>query len=377
PDAQIPPLYSYVLAAIYALFGRGYMQVGILNTLMDVFSILFLVDICRRLFTQGTLWKQSTGVWVGLLAGLCYALYPYLIFQNLTVIDTPLWILFLHAFTWFMIRIREGETFTRQTGLFIIGGGLILGLSILARPIIPFFAVFVALWFLFRRSLWQTLLRLIPVALIGVMVVVPWIVRNYTIFDAFVPMTTTSGANLWQGNSKWVIPVFRAGYDVQWTAPENLIAPRYSREADSERFQLAVQFWRENPDKIPELLWVKFLIHWHYQITPLYNPQPGESFALDDDGNFFIARGETVTGVTASNVTYSDGSLLDTIGRPVHALYFGGLLLLATIGIFVSLRYWRDVSILYFVQISMTITYMIFHPSTRYRAPSDPLLFAL
>jgi len=30
---------------------------------------------------------------------------------------------------------------------------------------------------------------------------------------------------------------------------------------------------------------------------------------------------------------------------------------------------------LVFVQLSMTFMYMLFHPSTRYRTPSDPLLF--
>jgi hypothetical protein len=38
-------------------------------------------------------------------------------------------------------------------------------------------------------------------------------------------------------------------------------------------------------------------------------------------------------------------------------------------------RYWREVSLLWFVQISMTLVYVAFHPSTRYRVPTDPLWF--
>jgi len=30
---------------------------------------------------------------------------------------------------------------------------------------------------------------------------------------------------------------------------------------------------------------------------------------------------------------------------------------------------------LWFVQLAMTIVYLTFHPATRYRAPTDPLLF--
>ena len=32
-------------------------------------------------------------------------------------------------------------------------------------------------------------------------------------------------------------------------------------------------------------------------------------------------------------------------------------------------------SLLIFVQLSQTLMYLVFHPSTRYRSPTDPLLF--
>ena len=35
-DAMLPPLYSYVLAVVYGIFGRGYWQVGLFHTLLDV-----------------------------------------------------------------------------------------------------------------------------------------------------------------------------------------------------------------------------------------------------------------------------------------------------------------------------------------------------
>jgi H+/Cl- antiporter ClcA len=59
----------------------------------------------------------------------------------------------------------------------------------------------------------------------------------------------------------------------------------------------------------------------------------------------------------------------------IHRYYFGALFVLAVVGVVVSARYWREVSLLWFVQISMTLVYVAFHPSTRYRVPTDPLLF--
>ena len=67
--------------------------------------------------------------------------------------------------------------------------------------------------------------------------------------------------------------------------------------------------------------------------------------------------------------------LFDRLGRIVHRFYFGGLLALCLVGMGLSVRQWRNVSLLVFTQISMTALYMLFHPSTRYRVPTDPLLF--
>lgn len=379
PDAKIPPLFSYLVAAVYGLFGRGYVQIALLNTGLDLLSILLLYAIAQRLFTEGEVLGQPLGGWVGALAGLFFAGYPYLVFQTLTVIDTPFWITIFHLFVLLMILLRDQAQWGRTLFLIIFLSGITLGFSLLLRPIMPFFAVFAALWFLFRLNLWQSVARLLPVALIGAVVIVPWIVRNAGIFDAFVPMTTTSGANLWQGNSQWTVPVFQAGYDVQWTAPDAIDEDELGPyEADQRRYQEVITYWRENTAQLPDLFATKFLVHWDPRITPLYNPQFGEEWQLDADNRLqIVASDGSITGVTGANVSYSSGSLLDTLGRPVHLIYFGGLLGLALVGFVLSLPLWRDASLLWFVQISMTIVYMIFHPSTRYRAPSDPLLFML
>src|SRR5690606_36102938 len=135
--------YSVVLAGIYGLFGRGALQVGVFHILLDVLSIAMLVEIGRRLMPRGG--------WVGWLAGVFYAFYPYLIFQNLTLIDTPLFMTLFYAFTLGVIMLRERERLDRGTWLLAIGCGAILGLATPARAILPAFALLVAVWFLFRR----------------------------------------------------------------------------------------------------------------------------------------------------------------------------------------------------------------------------------
>jgi len=221
------------------------------------------------------------------------------------------------------------------------------------------------------------------VALVSAAILGIWIVRNYGIYHAFVPMTTTSGSNFYQGNNPNTIPYFLAGYDVQWTAPDRSqikAADLQSREADAERFALATQFLKDNPDKIPQLLWVKFIVYWSIDIAPRKNPVDGQLPRLDYQGNAIQgtdAQGNLTLGQLPPGDpvgVYSD-SLFDQIGRPIHIIYWGGLLVLGIVGIMLTWRQWREVSLLWFVQISMTVVYLIFHPSTRYRVPTDPLLF--
>ncbi len=372
PDAAIPPLYSYALALVYGLFGRGYWQVGLFHIALDVTCILMLYETGKRLLPQGA--------WAGALAGLMYACYPYLIFQNLTLIDTPFFMFWLHAFVLLLVLLRERDTLDAKTWLLAGLAGLVLGLSMLTRPIMPPLALLAAVWFLFRLNLWQTILRLLPVALIGAAVLLPWIARNYGIYEAFVFMTTTSGANFWQGNSEYTVPVFRAGYDVQWTSPQLQTEDTNSREADAERFALALAYLRENPDKIPELLWVKFLVHWSIDIAPRYNPVEGRLPPLDYQGDVEITPdregGLTMEGLPPGDpvAVYSEG-LFDQVGRTLHRFYWGGLFALGLVGVVLTARNWRQVSLLWFVQLSMTLVYVAFHPSTRYRVPSDPLFF--
>ena len=375
PDAMIPPVYSYVLAFVYGSVGRGYLQVGIAHILLDIASMLMLFHICKRMFPDG---KR-----IAVLTMLLFALYPYLVFHNLTLIDTPLFIFWLHLFVLLMIMLREQKRLDRRGWLLALAGGAVLGMAMLTRPILSPLALFLVPWFMARRGFAQTLGRLLPVALVSALVLAPWMVRNYMLLDAFVPMTTTSGANFWQGNNEDTVRYLRAGYDVQWTTPSSAattVEDPQSHEADQERFALAWTWLRANPDQIPDLLWVKFWVHWSIDVAPRLNPTSVEQTRLNYEGA--VSESEDLQGNLSLSglpqddpVTVYSTPLFDVVGRTIHRWYFGPLLLLAIVGVVLSWREWRQVSLLWAVQLSMTLVYLAFHPATRYRAPTDPLLF--
>ena len=375
PDSILPPLYSYLLALVFGVFGRNYLIVGLVHILFDLASIALLYDIAHRLLLKGAF--AAYAEWIAALASLFFALYPYLIFQNLTLTDTPLWILLLHLFVWLMILLRERDSYDRGTLGLAVVGGIVLGVSAMARALLPPLAILAVIWFLLRLNWRETLLRLLPVAIVSVLVLLPWLVRGHQIHGGFVAVALNGGENLYQGNNPGTIPIFRAGYDVQWSSRPNDAPPTDDPYLDnSVLMDAGLRFLRENPGEIPELLWLKLLVYWNAQVTPLNNLREGERLAVNPAGEVLIIRGEgSHTGTSAAITAYQDDSLFNVVGRGLHIVYFGGLWLLAILGAWWSRREWRELSLLIFVQASQTAVYLVFHPSTRYRSPTDPLLF--
>jgi hypothetical protein len=365
PDAAIPPLYGYALAGIYGLLGRGYLQVALFNIALDVVAIALLADVGRRLFPRGDL--------VGPLAGLAMALYPYLVFQTLSVIDTSIYIALLHVVVWLIVVLREHELV--DLGLVALAGlaGLAFGFATLTRPVLPVFAILVVVWFGFRRNVRQTLIRLTPVAVVATLITGAWTWRNYQAFGTFVPLTTTTGSNFWQGNNPLTVSVLRAGYDVQWTSPEQLSAtdPR-SPQADAERFALSFHYLQDHPQSIPELLGVKFLVLWSVDVTPNRNPSASAGPVITGEEGVTVEIPSLSTG---DPVTAYSKPLFDDLGRTAHRWYWGILLVAAIFGSLICYGRWRDASLVWFLQLATTLVYVVYHPATRYRVPSDPLLF--
>ncbi|MCY3782001.1 MAG: glycosyltransferase family 39 protein [Chloroflexi bacterium] len=373
PDADLPPLYSAVLALVYGLFGRHYLAVAALQIVFDALSIALLYDICRRLLPR----RDQGGDWIGALAGLLFALYPYLIFQNLTLNDTALWILLLQLFVWLLIRLRQRATHDRGVLALAIAAGLVLGVSVLARGLLPPLALLAVPWFLLKLGWRETLRRLLPVAALGLLVPLPWIIRSSAIYEGFVPIALNSGENIYQGNNPYAAAVFRAGYDAQWLTPP-LDAPPKSEKLRRNAFlaQAGWRYLRDNPADALDLMLVKLLVYWNPQVTPRRNLRAGEKLSVDDDGGVVILTDAgSHVGVSAANAAYQEEGLFNVVGRRLHLVYFGLAWLLAVAGAWLSRRDWRMLSLLVIAQVSQTLVYLVFHPSTRYRSPTDPLLF--
>src|SRR5690554_90720 len=111
-DSDLPPLYPVFLAGVYATVARDPIAVALAQTALDAVTVALMLAIGRRV----------AGALTGLLAAAFYGLYPYLVFQNLTVNDTALFIFLLALGIWLAYRARDSRRWTDAAALGVVFG---------------------------------------------------------------------------------------------------------------------------------------------------------------------------------------------------------------------------------------------------------------
>ncbi len=363
-DSDLPPLYIFTLIGIYSLLGRSAIAVALVQTGFDLLTIALIYAIGRRAF-------PDRGALPALLGAAFTGFYPYMLFQDLSTNDTALFVLLLAAGVWGAYRAQavfEAAPAGRLTSwdavrwpVFI---GLCYGLAALTKTLIVLMIPLLGLWW-WRRAGWRRALLAAAVvtATLG-MAILPWVARNTAVQGEFVLISTNDGSNLHQGNNPCAAEYLASGWDVQWVGgdcyppmPEGLSETEQSRWHREQ----ALAWLLANPGQWPRHFAIKFLTLWNPQITPSRVPPPerlGEDSLVDDSVFLY----ETPAFQAA---------------RVVHVLTFTPLLLLGVIGWVLAARDGQRIGPLLAVLAAITLAYLIFHPSTRYRMPADPFLFLL
>ncbi len=181
-----PPVYPYFIAAPLALFGT-----------------LTAVKWCQVLLSPllipavGRVADATFGRRAGTIAAVFTAFYPDLVWYS-----THFWseTVFLVLLWWAFERLIAADRDGDRTAALL--AGLLYGLAILTRETALYFAPVAALWLGVSRERPAALRRAAAFLLVAFLVVVPWTVRNYVVYGAFVPVSTAGGLNLWQGNAR-------------------------------------------------------------------------------------------------------------------------------------------------------------------------------
>jgi len=179
-----PPLYLYLVGAVSALFGEfswlRYVQALLGATLVPA---------------VGLLGQRLSGEKAGLLAAGFAAFYPELVwFVSHYWAET----LFCALLWWGFERLSTADRHGSAAAAAV--AGVLFGLAILTRETVLYFVPVAGLWLAWRRPLaWRRAVLFVGAALL---VVLPWTVRNFLVWGAFVPVSTAGALNLWQGNTR-------------------------------------------------------------------------------------------------------------------------------------------------------------------------------
>lgn len=175
--AFFPPLYPLLLAGWWTLFGSSAWATLAMTTLTDALAARLLAGLGERL----------TGP-LGRAAGLLYFAYPSFALAAAIPHKEALTLLLGIA----LLRVAVAWVAAPDDRLAALGGAL-WGLLALTQPSLALVPFALALVLIAERG-WRATVRLGLVAGIALALVMsPWWLRNWLVFDRFVPFTTASG----------------------------------------------------------------------------------------------------------------------------------------------------------------------------------------
>lgn len=255
PTAWMTPVYPSLLAGIFLVFGT-YTYASFLAAI--AFNIFCSSLTCVPLFHIG---RRLGGVALGALAAWLWAIFPNaLIIPSRDIWDDSLAALLASVIL--LATIRTGSS--PHMRAWAAYGGL-WGFTLMTNPTLGSVLPFLLGWLALKeRSAGRPWVRKTALALgIATLICVPWTVRNYRVFHAWVPLRSVMGLQLWMGNNdesgkRWpgqLHPLGNAQERLQYTEMGEI---RYMAEKRQEAFR----FIASHPRREMELTARRFIATW-------------------------------------------------------------------------------------------------------------------
>jgi hypothetical protein len=342
PTAWLTPVYPWLVVAAFKVFGiftvRSFFFLVFLN-------ILFSSAVCVPIFYAGT---RVAGIGVAAGAAWLWALFPNGIMIPFEWIwDTSLAALLSATLLWTTLQLAESQRLRDWCAY-----GLLWGFTLMTNPSLGSLLPFLLGWAVYRawrthdsrRTDWRWVSK--PAVALGLAIFccVPWTVRNFIVFNHFVPLRSNFPLELYIGNNE--------NYDdkhIRFPGPitKDRETLRYFRMGETafmrEEMRKATNFIRTHPRVELILTGERFLAFWGGIAHPLDN------FLAADSR---LARG-VILCATLSGIAALCGIVV-LLWR--HSVYAFPLAVFPAIFPFL---------------------YYVTHTSLRYRHPIDPVVLLL
>jgi tetratricopeptide (TPR) repeat protein len=337
------PLYPYFLGFLQLILGHNLWLIRFIQIALGAISCALIFRAGRELFSRHA----------GIAAGLILACYAPGIFFDGLIEKSILDLFFLSLLLWLLSRVSVGQRWSQWLAM-----GAVLGLLGLSRENALILAIVLPLWIglYFFESPVLTRVQWIGLFFAGLfLVLVPVGLRNLTVGGEFKLTTSQSGPNFYIGNNPSADGTYESvryaigephleGKDAKRLAERALGRILTAGEVSDYWWEKSWNYIRSQPGQWLELLGKKWLLVWNAR-------------EIEDSDDFYV---------------YQQWSwLLSFLAWFNH---FGILAPLAIVGIFLTVKQWRRLWVLYAMMLSLAGSVAVFYVFGRYRFPLVPFL---
>lgn len=182
---MIPPVTAVIIALTQLIFGNTVLPFKIIQCFLGSVTVIFFY----RIFLD--LWGKN----IATLASIFLATYPFSILTVTYIGSETIFIFFFSLYLTIFTRAINTDN-----GILFFLSGIAIGLATLTRGTTQFYLLFIFTFFyIFRFRPAPILFRQFMITFIAfILTLAPWVFRNYSVLQAFLP-TSTSGIVMLHG----------------------------------------------------------------------------------------------------------------------------------------------------------------------------------
>jgi 4-amino-4-deoxy-L-arabinose transferase-like glycosyltransferase len=373
PTAIREPVYPLFIALIYKIFGRQHLFIYIGQISIFCFSCILIFKIGKEVF----------GLQVAKCSALLTSLCPTLASYSVIFYSEILFIFLLSLTVYFAILAKKTENIK-----WFIAAGLTMGLMALTKVIMIFFPIFIVAFFLLGRNkklnLARYTARIVIVIFFFAITLVPWILRNYCLFEiknlisSRAEIVLLSRAMKTDYSTKKIIIAYVYGFSeylgsrffpdavekasdflhaddqVVYKIENDLLGQGYSqREASSILRKEAITKIKRHPFKYILQIPFEFFKMMSFMHIPLLNE----------------------TNIIAKFVDLNYGLIILSSLKGAYKVVGYFIILFASIGIYIKRREWIRHFILLALILYVNLLYSLLYGYARYSIPLIPFYF--
>lgn len=342
------PLYVYLLALIYKVFGHSLLLPRLFQMVLGSLSCVLVFFIAKKLFNRT----------IGILSAIMACFYAMLTFYDLQLLITSLVIFLDLVIIGLLIRASE-----KPKPLNWLLCGVVLGLSAIARPNVLAFVPFILIWMLFQfKTALHTraiLTRWVVLCAGVVLIIAPVGLRNYLVGKDIVLIAWQGGMNFYLGNNPDATGYTAASPSTGRDLTGGIGRARAVAEQEAGR--------KLKPSEISAF--------WYKKGVSFILSRPWDWLKLMGKKSILFWKGYEISNTQNVYMHKEFSSMFDLLlSKGVVYLPFGLIGPLSIVGLLVSLKNPRKYLLLYLFILSYSASIIVFFVCSRFRMPVIPFL---